>query len=158
MGLVKQRGQHIAVQSSGIIIIHAYNTCTDVILYYVHQRYDCTIDVMFFMLILSICFVAYMHIIIIYIIIIQCLQLVRIRPYLYGIYVHCTDIRKLRFIIRKTSSRRAPVHPRPRDVRDYARPLPRGVSAAAAVRSLVSVVMVCRNLQMRATRVSLRSS
>ena len=28
------------------------------------------------------------------------------------------------------SSRRAPVHPRPRD---YARPLPRGVSAAAAV-------------------------
>ena len=89
---------------------------------------------------------------------IQCLQLVRIRPYLYGIYVHCTDIRKLRFIIRKTSSRRAPVHPRPRDVRDYARPLPRGVSAAAAVRSLGSVVMVCRNLQMRATRVSLRSS
>ena len=74
------------------------------------------------------------------------------------IYVHCTDIRKLRFIIRKTSSRRAPVHPRPRDERDYARPLPRGVSAAAAVRSLVSVVTVCRNLQMRATRVSLRSS
>ena len=36
----------------------------------------------------------------------QCLQLVRIRPYLYRIYVHCTDIRKLRFIIRKTSSRR----------------------------------------------------
>ena len=29
--------------------------------------------------------------------------------------MHCTDIRKLRFIIRKTSSRRAPVHPRPRD-------------------------------------------
>ena len=56
------------------------------------------------------------------------------------------------------SSRRAPVHPRPRDQRDYARPLPRGVSAAAAVRSLVSVVMVCRNLQMRVTRVSLRSS
>ena len=55
-------------------------------------------------------------------------------------------------------SARAPVHPRPRDKRDYARPLPRGVSAAAAVRSLVSVVMVCRNLQMRATRVSLRSS
>ena len=52
-------------------------------------------------------------------------------------------------------SARAPVHPRERD---YARPLPRGVSAAAAVRSLVSVVMVCRNLQMRATRVSLRSS
>ena len=45
--------------------------------------------------------------------------------------MHCTDIRKLRFIIRKTSSRRAPVHPRPRDERDYARPLPRGVSAAA---------------------------
>ena len=44
-----------------------------------------------------------------------------------------------------------------RGERDYARPLPRGVSAAAAVRSLVSVVMVCRNLQMRATRVS-RSS
>ena len=31
--------------------------------------------------------------------------------------MHCTDIRKLRFIIRKTSSRRAPVHPRPRDER-----------------------------------------
>ena len=39
--------------------------------------------------------------------------------------MHCTDIRKLRFIIRKTSSRRA-LGPR-----DYVRPLPRGVSAAA---------------------------
>ena len=54
----------------------------------------------------------------------QCLQLVRIRPYLYGIYVHCTDIRKLRFIIRKTSSRRAPVasgRKRLRDTRDLSR-------------------------------------
>ena len=36
-------------------------------------------------------------------------------------------------------SARAPVHPRPRDERDYARPLPRGVSAAAAVYTFVGV-------------------
>ena len=79
--------------------------------------------------------------------------------------MHCTDIRKLRSIIRKSCARsrsnppvhRYAVHPWPRErnyERDYARPLLRGVSAAAAVRTLVSVVMVCRNLQMRATRVS----
>ena len=42
--------------------------------------------------------------------------------------MHCTDIRKLRFIIRKTSSRRAPV-----DERDYARPLPQCSSCSTFV-------------------------
>ena len=31
----------------------------------------------------------------------QCLQVIRIHPYLYGFYVVYTDIRKLRAIIRK---------------------------------------------------------
>ena len=79
--------------------------------------------------------------------------------------MHFTDIRKLRSIygrvaraLEQTLPCTGTVHPRPRErdyERDYAQPLLRGVSAAAAVRTLVSVVMVCRNLQMRATRVSL---
>ena len=34
----------------------------------------------------------------------QCLQLIRIRPYSYGFFVVCTDIRKLCSIIRKSDS------------------------------------------------------
>ena len=90
----------------------------------------------------------------------QCLQLVRIRPYLYGIYVHCTDVRKLRSIIRKSCARSRSNPPVHRCTLGLGKETTRDLSRVVSVqqRTLVLVVMVCRNLQMRATRVSLRSS
>ena len=91
---------------------------------------------------------------------IQCLQLVRIRPYLYGIYVHCTDVRKLRSIIRKSCARSRSNPSVHRCTLGLEKETTRDLSRVVSVqqRTLVLVVMVCRNLQMRATRVSLRSS
>ena len=72
-----------------------------------------------------------------------------------GFYVQC--IYGYTVIIRKSSARSRSETPLHRCTlglgKDTTRS--RGVSAAAAVRTSLSVVMVCRSLQMRATRVPL---